>query len=41
VPLEKQKKILNDAKKNNNKVLVVYDSATGENNVGFVFAIAF
>jgi hypothetical protein len=26
-------KILNDAKKNNNKVIVVYDSATGEKNV--------
>jgi hypothetical protein len=27
-----KQKILNDAKKNNNKVLVVYDSATGEKN---------
>jgi hypothetical protein len=28
-----KQKILNDAKKNNNKVIVVYDSATGEKNV--------
>jgi hypothetical protein len=32
LPLLKQK-ILNDAKKNNNQVIVVYDSATGEKNV--------
>ncbi|VVH54836.1 hypothetical protein BSPCLSOX_345, partial [uncultured Gammaproteobacteria bacterium] len=28
-----KQKILNDAKKNNNKVIVVYDSATGEKNI--------
>jgi hypothetical protein len=28
-----KQKILNDAKKNNNKVIVVYDAATGEKNI--------
>jgi hypothetical protein len=33
-----KQKILNDAKKNNNKVLVVYDSATGEKQIDmFIF----
>jgi hypothetical protein len=39
-----KQKILNDAKKNNNQVIVVFSDlvfANGQNNVVFVFAVAF